>query len=152
MFNFLMKSAKNLYQIPRVWLPSQPPALSLLSVFGILSAPNSTRLVAFQTPRAFFAFRFWDFIRPKFPSVSRLPNSPRFLCFPLLVFHPPQIPPVGCLPNPRALFEFRFWGFYPPQIPLGWLPSQLPVLSFLSSFEVLSAPNSPFFCLPNHSR
>ena len=57
-------------QIPSGWLPSQPPALSLLSVFGVLPAPDPPRLVAFPTPRAFFAFGFWGFTRPKSPQVG----------------------------------------------------------------------------------
>ena len=139
-----------------------PPALSLLSVFGVLPAPNPPRLVASPTPRAFFAFGFWGFTRPKSPQVGCLPNPPprAFFAFgfwgftrpksppPRLVASPtpraffafgfwgftrPKFPQVGCLPNsPPSFLCFPFLGFYPPQIPPGWLPSQPPVLSLLS--------------------
>ena len=55
--------------IPPGWLPSQPPVLSLLSVFGVFTHPKPHRLVAFPTPRSFFAFQFWGFIRPKLPGL-----------------------------------------------------------------------------------
>ena len=133
----------NLPQIPLVGCLPNLPALSLLSVFGVLPAPYSPRLVAFPTPRAFFAFGFWGFTRQKSPQVGCLPNPPRLLCFRFLGFHPPQIPP-GWLPSqPPALSLHRFLGFYPPQIPPGWLPSQPPALSLLSVFGVLPAPNPP---------
>ena len=155
-------------QIPPGWLASQTPALSLLSVFGVLPAPNPSRLVAFPTPPRFlcfwflgfyppqippgwlpsqpphiFAFGFWGFTRPKSPQVGCLPNSPRFLCFRFLGFYQPQIPQVVCLPNPRALFAFGFWGFTRPKSPqVGCLPN-LPALSLLSVFGVLPAPIPP---------
>ena len=117
------------FQIPPGCLPSQSRALSGLSVFGVLPAPISRRLVAFPTPRALWPFGFRGFTHPKFPPVGCLPNPPRFVCF-------------------------RFLGFYPPQIPLVWLrPSPLPpprLVAFpthrtflLSVFGVLPAPKSP---------
>ena len=192
-------------QIPPGWLPSQPPraffafgfwgftrpkyfqvgclpkppALSLLSVFGFLPAPNPPRLVAFPTPRAFIAFGFWCFTRPKSPQVGFLPNPPRFLCFRFWGFTRPKSPQVSCLPNtppplsllsvfgvlpapnplrlvafptPPRFLCFRVLGFYQPQTPTVWLPSQPHALSSLSSFGFLSAPNSPVSFLPDQSR
>ena len=154
-------------QIPPGWSPSQPPALSLLSVVRVLPAPNPSRLVAFPTPPRFFPFGFWGFTRPKFPQVDCLPNSPAlsllwvfgvlpapnpprlvafpiprdFFAFGLWGFTRPNSPQVGCHPNPPRFLCFRFLGFYPPQIPPGWLPSQSPALSLLSVFGVLPTPN-----------
>ena len=111
-------------QIPPGCFPSQPtpppPALSLLSVFEVLLAPNPPRLFAFPTPL-----------------LSLLS---------VLGFYPPHQIPPGWLPShppsPRFLC-FRFLGFYPPQIPQGWLPSQLPRALFAFGFWVLPAPNLP---------
>ena len=157
-------------QIPPGWLPSQPPALSLLSNFGVLPAPNPPRLVAFPTPRAFFAFGFWGFTRPNSTQVGCLPNPPpalsllsvfgvipasnpprlvafptpcAFFAFGFWGFTRPKSLQFGCLPNPPRFLCFRFSGFYPPQFPPGWLPSQPPRAFFAFGFWCFTRPRSP---------
>ena len=115
-FGFWLLPAPNIYG----WLPHRSPALSLILVFGFLTASNFPGCFP-SIPRAFFFFGFWA-------------SQPQILVFACLLtltfsfwgFTCPIIahPPVGCPPNAQNFCSFSVLGFYSPRIPSGRLPSQ----------------------------
>ena len=105
-------------QTPPGCLPSQPPALCLLLVLGFY--PTQIPPVGcLPNPRAFFAFGFWVFTRPKSP---------------------------GWVPSkPPALSLLSVFGLSPSKILPGCLPSQPTAIFLLSNFVFFTRPKSPQF-------